>query len=354
MLSVKNISKTLPDFALRSISFDVQEGEYFVLLGPSGAGKTILLEILAGLVSPENGTMLLNETDLIRRPIGKRDMALVYQDQALFPHLSVRKNIGYGLREKSSQDKKTEIERLANSVGAEALLSRSPGTLSGGEAQRIALARALATKPKVLMLDEPISSLDTQARDHLRTLLRKLHADGLTIIHVTHDLEEAISLATRVAIIEEGQIVQTGTPLEVFHNPRSEFVARFVGFRNFLKGELIRPEKETGRLSNFLTDGLALHILTDANPGEGYLILRPEDLILSRDATDTSARNTFSASVREITPARLGLEVKLKVGSVEMIALITHESVEHFALTTGEKVQLSFKATAARFIGGQS
>ena len=348
MLHVERISKDLGSFAIRNVSFEVAEGDYFVLLGASGAGKTLLLEILAGLTPPDAGSVSWNGTDITRARIQDRRMGLVYQDQALFPHMDVRHNITYPLQARAlaRAARNAKAESLAETVGVSALLDRLPGTLSGGEAQRVALARALATEPRCLLLDEPLSSLDTHARIHMRGLLRRLNRQGHTIVHVTHDYEEAISLATHVGIMENGTVVQIGVPMDVFHHPKSEFVARFVGIRNVFKGVITLADQG---LARFETGPLAFIVSSDAPAGPGSLILRSEDITILREPIVSSAQNSFSGTITDIAPARLGAEVAVNIG-VEMIALITAESVERLGLQCGQSVWISFKATAARFI----
>jgi len=349
MLLVEGISKRLGKFALCEVSFNVADGDYFVLLGASGVGKTVLLELLAGIKTPDAGRILWDGEDITHAKIQERGFGLVYQDQALFPHLTVRGNIAYGLRAHgmAGTEVNKRIRALADEIGVGALLDRKPGTLSGGEAQRVALARALAIGPGCLLLDEPIASLDTQARGQMRALLRGLHRRGHSIIHVTHDYEEAISLATRVGVVERGTVVQTGTPEDVFHHPASEFVARFIGIRNVYRGRLLPVE--SGGTPKFTAGKCTFAVLTDASPGPGSVIVRSEDITVSLSRSNTSAQNTFHGIVTDIARARLGVEVTVDIG-VETAAWITDESVRHLQLHVGGEVWISFKASAARFI----
>lgn len=351
MLSVKNLSIKVGDFALRDVSFHVEEGEYFVLLGASGVGKTVMLEAIAGLVRPDRGQIILNGRDITHEKIQKRNLGLVYQDQALFPHMTVQRNIAYGLRHRHLGRARVheKVARMAQLVGAHDLLHRYPRTLSGGEAQRVALARTLAPHPRCLLLDEPISSLDIQSRGEMRALLRTLHRKGHTMIHVTHDYEEALSLASRVGIMENGALVQIGAPTELFHSPKSEFVAQFIGIRNFFKGKLEAPDSRNGNTSRFVTDHFACSILTNAKQGPGHLMLRSEDITVANARTDTSALNNFEGTIVDIAPAPLGVEVAVDIG-VELTALLTSGSIDRMQLHCGQKIWLSFKASAARFI----
>lgn len=350
MLSVKNISKTLAAFTVREASFDVTEGEYFVLLGASGVGKTVLLEIIAGLLSPDTGQIFLNNRNITVERIQKRKIGLVYQDQALFPHLTVRRNLAYGVHRRKEAGRRVHqlVEELAREVGVSHLLDRTPETLSGGEAQRVALARALAREPLCLLLDEPISFLDVQSRSEIRALLRKIHRRGQTIVHVTHDYEEAISLGSRIAVMENGRIAQVGTPQEVFARPKSEFVARFVGIRNVFRGKL--EQAKGGDVAEFVTDGPVFAILTDSGSGQGFVMFRSEDVTVSNARSQTSARNTFEGTVVDIEPAALGFHVLVDIG-VKIWASITTGSAEVLGLCCEKKVWVSFKASALRFLG---
>jgi molybdopterin-binding protein len=350
MLRVEGLAKKYAGFQLRDVSFEIDAGEYFVLLGASGVGKTLVLEMIAGLTTPDAGNVFLDGADITRARIQSRNLALVYQEQALFPHMRVAGNIDYGMRAAGMPRaaRAETVARLAREVGVEELLDRYPGTLSGGEAQRASLARALATKPKCLLLDEPLSSLDAHARAELRHLLRTLHRAGQTVLHVTHDFEEAVSLATRVGIIENGSVVQVGTPREVFHHPRSEFVARFTGIRNIFNGRLEQRASPDG-LRRFAGEGCKFSVLTDAAEGRGLLVIRSEDITLAREVASSSAQNVFRGRVTEILPARVGMELTVDIG-VPLTALVSAESVERLALEVDSEVWAWFKASAARFI----
>ena len=350
MLRADGISVRAGEFSLRNLEFDVKDGEYFVLLGASGSGKTLLLETLAGIRSPDSGRISLNGKDVTEEMTQTREIALVQQEQVLFPHMTVAANLGYGprARGKRSAEVAKIVESLAEEVGIAKLLSRKPRSLSGGEAQRASLARALATKPQCLLLDEPLSALDSKSRSEMRGLLRALHRKGQTILHVTHDYEEAISLADRVAVMEGGGIAQIGSASEIFQHPKSEFVARFVGIKNFFHGELTAAS-ESGHAMLFTTPGLTFSVLTEAKPGKGYFILRSEDVTLSDEAPRGSAQNCFEGTVTDVAGAALGVEVVVDVGA-EVASLVTEAAVESLGLQPGKRVWMSFKATAGRFL----
>lgn len=352
MLSVEGLCKSFASFAVRDVSFEVAAGEYFVVLGPSGVGKTVVLEIIAGLVTPDAGRIVLDDRDITVEKIQHRSVGLVYQDQALFSHLSVYKNIAYGLAGKGLTRSaiRDRVTDLADAVGVTDLLDRRPGRLSGGESQRVALARTLATQPRCLLLDEPLSSLDTQPRAAMRGLLRTMNREGQTVIHVTHDYEEAVSLASRIAVMQDGHIVQMGTPEAVFHRPKSQFVARFVGIRNVFKGRLERTTRGNGQLAEFVTEGPRFAVLTDHPSGPGHCLIRSDDVVISNTALESSARNRFEGRIVDLVPARLGMEITVDIG-VEISALITSASVRTLDLHCGRNVWVNFKASAAEYVG---
>lgn len=345
MLSCEGLAITLGSFRLAEASFSVEAGEHFVLLGQSGTGKSVLLEVIAGLLRPERGRICMEGRDITAAPIQGRGFGLVYQDHALFPHLSVAGNIGYAVAGPAAA-RQARIAELAEQVGASHLLGREPDTLSLGEAQRVALARALATRPRLLLLDEPLASLDVTGRSELRCLLRRLRQDGQTILHVTHDYEEAIALANHVAVLEGGRIVQCGTPDEIFHHPRSRFVAHFVGIRNFFAGRL---EGGDGEAAEFLAPALRSCIATTERGGPGFMLLRSEDIILSPVRPAGSARNLVEGVVIDLEPARLGVEVQVDAG-VRLFASLTRVAVSELRLAPGTRVWASWKASAARFV----
>jgi molybdopterin-binding protein len=335
------------------VSFSVVDGDYCVLLGPSGAGKSVILEIIAGLIQPDSGRIYRDDIDITTVPIRKRRIGLVFQGRALFPHLTIRHNISYGLRciPCSHAERGKRVDMLSDALSISHLLDRMPGSLSGGEAQRVALARALAPEPRCLLLDEPLSSLDADVKADIRALLRRLHRMGHTIIHVTHDYEEAISLATQVGIIDNGTISQVGTPRDVFHNPSSAFAAKFLGIRNFFTGELCHTGGDATHSAQFTTNGLTFAVLTDEPDSTGAIMFPGEAVTLSLTRQETSALNTFMGTVKDIAPIRSGIEITVDIGTA-VTAVISTESVERLNLVCGSTVWISFKASAIRFIRG--
>ena len=231
MIKVSKLTVKLGDFSLRNVNLDVESGEYFIVLGPTGSGKTVLLETIAGLHPVIEGTVSVNGRDITDLQPERRGLGIVYQDHVLFPHLSVWENVAFGLKSTGcpKPEIRTKVEKVAQLVNIDHLLLRKPRGLSGGERQRVSLARALVIEPKVLLLDEPLSALDPEAREKVQHQLEDIHRRlNVTIIHVTHDFEEALSLGNRVAVLNKGQVVQVGTPDDIMRRPNSEFGRRMM------------------------------------------------------------------------------------------------------------------------------
>ena len=249
-LELKHISFSFGNtLAVDDISLTVEEGSFTTLLGPSGCGKTTLLRLISGFLEPQSGEVLIDGVNQAGIEVNERKVGMVFQDYALFPHLSVRQNIAYGL--KIQKDTKNDIEskvlEIAHALGIEDLLTRYPNELSGGQQQRVALARALVLKPKILLMDEPLSSLDTRLRTKVREELKEIQKKlRITTVYVTHDQEEALSLSTKIAVLSEGKLLQEGSPKEIYFEPKTAFVADFVGKANLIKKDgkllMIRPE----------------------------------------------------------------------------------------------------------------
>ncbi|KAF0152245.1 MAG: molybdate/tungstate transport system ATP-binding protein [Ignavibacteria bacterium] len=345
MLKVENISLRAGTFELSNISFEVSKGDYFVILGVSGVGKSLLLESIAGLLNTTAGKIYLRGKEISEGKIQKRKISIVYQDSDLFPHLTVFENIAYPLKSKKERGIKEKVLKAAEQVGIEDKLNRKPETLSGGEYQRVSLARSLAAGNDIFLLDEPLASLDSKSKSELRQLLRKLNREGITIIHVTHDYEEAISLANKIGVMEKGALVHIASPEEVFHHPKSEFVAHFIGTKNFFKGNL--KSLSQSDLKEFTTKNLKIYCLTNAADGESYLTILPEEISLSNEIEKGSSRNHFNGKIIDIAPAKLGFEIFVDAG-VELIAIVSGDSKKDLQLDIGKKVWVNFKAASCK------
>lgn len=266
--------------ALDDVSLTIQENEFFTLLGPSGCGKTTLLRLIAGFDQPTSGAIRLRGEELSRLPPHQRSVNTVFQDYALFPHMTVAKNISFGLEMMGkSHDliKRTVLEMLAL-VKMEALRDRRPDQLSGGQQQRVALARALAPRPQVLLLDEPLSALDYKLRKEMQIELKQLqHDTGITFIFVTHDQEEALTMSDRMAVMHAGRILQIGTPRQIYNRPSERFVADFIGKSNFLSAEVLAVEGRRARLKLSSGRGVSATIPDGMRPdGRVTVVIRPE------------------------------------------------------------------------------
>jgi molybdenum ABC transporter ATP-binding protein len=334
-----SISHPLRSFRLE-LALEVGR-ETVALVGPSGAGKTTALRAVAGLLDPErgriavNGEVWLDTARGIQLPPENRSVGFVFQDYALFPHMSVRRNVMYGAR--------GDVERLLEQLGLVGVAHERPDRISGGERQRVAVARALAREPKVLLLDEPLSALDAHTRARVRAELRGLLDElALPAVLVTHDFQDAAALAPRIGVLVEGKIVQLGSAAELISSPRSSFVAAFTG-GNLLHGQA-RPSGN-GLTEITLEDGA--HILsTDELVGTVGVVVYPWDIALARKAPDDSMQNHLRAAIAGIVP--VGNRMRVRVGP--LTAEVTAASAERLALREGQTVVASFKASGTRLV----
>jgi spermidine/putrescine transport system ATP-binding protein len=306
-LVFENLSKHFGSTrAADNVSLSVQKGEFFSLLGPSGCGKTTLLRILAGFERPDQGRVLLDGEDITSLPPHKRKVNTIFQNYALFPHLTVWENIAFGLRISKCPKRQMEgeVDRMLHLIQMEDQAPKRPDQISGGQKQRVAIARALINRPQVLLLDEPLAALDLKLRQRMLIELDLIHDEvGITFLYVTHDQGEAMSLSDRIAVMNKGRIEQIGMPAEIYEAPRSSFVAAFIGDTNFFEGKVAEmPEKEYCRLK---IDGFPdVLCFNDKQIGEGnlvYLSIRPEKFHISREEPSVDARhNKMRARVEDI------------------------------------------------------
>lgn len=349
MIRLEDLQVRVGTFDLRDISLEVPQGGYALIIGPTGSGKTTLLEAVAGHARLRAGRVFMHGDDVTDLPPERRGLGFVYQQYHLFPHLSVRHNIGYGLRgARNGRDPERRIAELADMLGIEPLLERPIRGLSGGEQQRVALARALAPKPSILLLDEPFAAVDPATRQVLRRELRELHErEGITTLQVTHDFDEALRLGDLVAVLSEGRIAQRGSPEQVFRYPNSAFVARFVGSGNVIAGAVERSDHGNAGgpfRGRFRGGNLVLDVVAERE-GPIHAVIRPEDIVLSLTQHPDSARNHMEGRVVRLE--RLGpvTLVHLDVGR-PLIASVTTASAEEMGLHAGGHVVVAFKATA--------
>mgnify|MGYP001024997184 FL=1 len=290
-ISVRNLRKVYagqpPVVALADASLEIEDNEFFTLLGPSGCGKTTLLRLIAGFEHPTSGALDMFGEDLLDLPPYKRPVNTVFQSYALFPHLTVAQNIGFGLEMlgRPKAEIKATVEEMMELVKMTEMADRQTGQISGGQQQRVALARALAPKPKVLLLDEPLSALDFKLRKEMQLELKRLQTEtGITFIFVTHDQEEALTMSDRIAVMSAGSIRQIGRPRDIYDHPAERFVADFIGDTNFLPAELVSSEERTGtvRLASGQMTTARIHEGSDVS-GHVTLAIRPEHASLVRE-----------------------------------------------------------------------
>ena len=277
--------------AVDHVDLTIGDGEFFTLLGPSGSGKTTTLRVIAGFEQPDEGRVTLGGEDITHRPPYARDVNTVFQDYALFPHMTVADNVGYGLKVKgvSRRERAGEVEEVLRMVRLDGYGRRKPVQLSGGQRQRVALARAIVNRPKVLLLDEPLGALDLKLRQEMQVFLKALQQDlGMTFIYVTHDQEEALTMSDHLAVFNDGRIEQVGSPADVYERPATEFVAGFVGTSNIIerggRRVSVRPERielngtgEPATVKDVVFVGSFIRILVDTDAGDRLTVVRQND-----------------------------------------------------------------------------
>ncbi|WCK69445.1 ABC transporter ATP-binding protein [Agrobacterium tumefaciens] len=296
-ISISDITKTYgPVAALNKVSLDIKSGEFMTLLGPSGSGKTTLLMALAGFIRPDHGSIKFGEEEIVLKPPHRRDIGMMFQSYALFPHMNVFANIAYPLkiRGRSKSEIKTAVDEVLETVQLQGYGSRNIAALSGGQRQRIALARAVVSKPKILLMDEPLSALDKNLRELMQVELRAMHERlGMTTVLVTHDQREALTMSDRVAVLRGGEISQIDTPERIYNAPKSAFVAAFMGESSFL------PVGVTDSTHTYA--GRALKIASSTAVGKaGLLVIRPEKLEIVSSPEQHHASNHFDGTLERI------------------------------------------------------
>jgi putative spermidine/putrescine transport system ATP-binding protein len=328
--------------AVDGATLDVANGEFLVLLGPSGCGKTTTLRMVAGFVEPSAGAIRLDGKDVTTLPPWKRNAGLVFQSYALFPHLTVNQNVAFGLemRKVAQADMAAKVAEALRLVRLGELGERLPRQLSGGQQQRVALARALVFRPDILLLDEPLSNLDAKLRQDVRVEIRELQRKlGLTTVMVTHDQEEALTMADRLVVMSEGRIRQVGTQHDLYERPANRFVADFVGRSNFIEGRVEAP----GR---FVSAGGLSIACGEGAPGAAALALRPERLALlgSADAAD----NRFEGRVEFLSYLGAAIDLHVRLSPAERVIVQLPNRPEHAAPRIGDAVTLGWSRTTGR------
>ena len=336
---IQNAVKRYGDFtALNGVSLDIQEGEFFTLLGPSGCGKTTLLRMIAGFNSIEGGDFYFGEKRINDVPAHKRDIGMVFQNYAIFPHYTVRKNVEFGLKNKKfPKDKiKTQSEKFMQLMQIDQYADRMPERLSGGQQQRVALARALCIEPDVLLMDEPLSNLDAKLRVEMRTVIKNIqHNVGITTVYVTHDQEEAMAVSDRIAVMNAGVIQHVGTPKSIYQRPANLFVATFIGRSNVIKGKLVVDGGKTylETLSGYRAE---IHTVRPEQQKEQEITLsvRPEEFLLDRDSTEG-----ISAIVDDCVFLGLNTHYFVHLSSGEEVEIIQESSIDSI-IEPGSEIKL--------------
>ncbi|MEM7742921.1 MAG: ABC transporter ATP-binding protein [Pseudomonadota bacterium] len=350
-IAVRNVTKTYGKvFALDDVSLDVASGEFLTLLGPSGSGKTTLLMVLAGFTRPDRGSLKFGDHEVIRKPPHLRDVGMVFQNYALFPHMTVVGNVGYPLRIRKTPKAEAakRIERALETVQLGGYGDRQINQLSGGQRQRVALARAIVFEPRILLMDEPLSALDKKLRDRMQIELRHLHEQlGMTTVYVTHDQREALTMSDRIAVVNHGRIMQLATPQELYDQPANRFVADFIGDSAFL------PVRRDG--DQLHAGGVALKLSRPLPAAENLLLMvRPERLKLG--ATGHGDENLFDATVSEIVYQGDSylLYARLTVGDGAEISLrgAVRDGTVSGLPKAGEPVRLALSAADTLIISG--
>ncbi len=344
MIEIRSLSVELGAFTLHNICLNINRSEYFIVLGPTGAGKTVLLESIAGVQPIKTGQIWLEGEDITGMKPEERKVSIVYQDYMLFPHYSVRNNILFGLKMRgyNPQDMAISLSKVVQLLSIEQLLSRKPNTLSGGEKQKVALARAIVTNPEVLLLDEPLGALDPQTRENVGQEILKLHEElGITVLHVTHDFEEAITMGDRIAVIGEGEIKQIGTTTDIFRKPNSEFVARFTMTGNIFSGLAM---KERHGKTAFNLNGTKL--IADTNlEGPCHASIRPEDILISSDTIANDGDNHFMGVITRFVNKGAIINVTVNLPP-PVTCLLTRRTFEEMRLSIGQQVHLTFSPSS--------
>jgi iron(III) transport system ATP-binding protein len=345
-LSVEKVTKLFGRFvALKDISFQAGRGEFLCILGPSGCGKTTILRILAGLEVQNSGRVLVQGKDISSLPVSKRQMGIVFQSYALFPNLTAEANIAYGLKSRrlnraEIQDRVRDLLRL---VGLEGMGHQYPAQLSGGQQQRVALARAIALSPQLLLLDEPLSALDAKVRVMLRSEIRQLQQElGVTAIMVTHDQEEALTMADRILVMDHGKLVQDGTPHEIYERPATPFVASFIGTMNFIR-DIVKDSSETYRAG-----GLSLLVRkSDSLPvgSKATIAIRPEEVMIGQEGH--GGTNLIPGRVRrvEYRGSQYRVHLTLPLGQAEKTVIeadLPAERIRRLSLRENMEIGVHF------------
>jgi ABC-type Fe3+/spermidine/putrescine transport system ATPase subunit len=347
-LWLDKISKAWRGFKLRNISLTIENGEYFILLGPTGAGKTLLLETIMGFHKPDEGRIILNGVDITELSAEKRAIGYVPQECVLFPHMNVRQNIEFGLKvQRTKKERQKQIvDQVIESTGLKSLELCQPATLSGGEKQKVALARVLAIQPNTILLDEPLTGMDCETSRELRKALKRIHQEGKTIVHVTHNQIEGFSLGDRMGIIRSGEIIQTGKTKEIMANPQSEYAARFLGYENVFKAHLIQCGDSSSLVS---VGGVRLEVSGKVENSDCVIAIRPEDILIDSPKKAKVALNVLEGKIIDFVDQGPFVSLTFDAGLVLQV-ILTRSLFISTGLEAGHKAWLSLRPDIIKVI----
>lgn len=360
-INLKGITKKYKSVvAVKNLNLEVKEGELFCLLGPSGCGKTTTLRMIAGFIPPTNGEIYIGDKNVTNLLPNKRDIGMVFQDYALFPHLSVANNIAFGLRMRKFDKEKIaeKVDRYLKIVGLESLKNQLPRFLSGGEQQRVALMRAVIIEPSILLCDEPLSNLDAKLRKQMRLEIKRIQQKfGITTIFVTHDQEEALTIADRIGVMKDGDIEQSGVPEEIYNFPTSRFVADFIGISNFFKGDIITESKVCFLM---VSDKIKIKLgRAEENiykNEKAEIVIRPERINITKNLEQPGSSpqerkdNVFHGKIGRVTRLGSVIECMVEVEGCQDVIVHYHETNKNLSLKENDSVFLMWKPEDCRLI----
>jgi molybdate transport system ATP-binding protein len=353
-LEIENLSVNLGEFHLKNINLGINEGEYVVLIGPTGSGKSVLLETIIGFYSPDEGIIKLNGKIINDVSPEDRGIGIVYQDNILFPNMNVYENIEYGVKKKFSKEKTdSKIREIAKKMKIDHILHREVTTLSGGETQRTSLARALIVEPKIILMDEPFSALDISTQEKLTSMIKSVVRDyKTTVLHVTHNFNDIWNLAEKVGVMKDGEIHQWDEYRAIFSKPKNNFVADFVGVQNIFEGDIVEVNSEkivvrldSGALITSSDIECLKNIKNIKNSDKKILIaIRPESIIFSNEKFESSAKNQLKGKITEIIESGPTVLVNVDVDGNIFKGLLTKSSAEFLEVKKDKYIYISFKS----------
>jgi molybdate/tungstate transport system ATP-binding protein len=355
-LEIINLSFNFPTFELGPVCLNIDDG-IMVILGPTGSGKTTLINLIAGILSPNKGKIVLNGIDITKIPIESRKVGFVFQDSTLFPHLNVHQNILFGLTrdELHSEERMIMVRKIIEDLGIANLLNRTIDSLSGGESQKVSLAQMLVTRPRIILLDEPLSHLDPPTREKLRLELRTiLKKQRVPVIYVTHFEEDVLALADSISILNNGKLVGTGDIKQILNSSPSttSFFTQVTSGANYISGLVVKSEDG---LTSFKVGSHLLNTLGEFLVGTKIgVIVRREDIILSKEKIKTSARNTLFLQVADIVQRSNLVDIHLKIDGLEIVSRITQSAMKDLGITKNDHIYTIFKASAPHLVREES